>query len=426
MSYLIIALLGITVTQPNILDQTDEEWTALGYRVIEEVSINPLDYGEPIGWGENCNGPTASIGCQAFFVPTDNGEKWRIVMLLKDKLVILQEDEEPRDIPLAFSSSPRGIIYSRNGKYALIMGPVLDSSREAIYSREADIVDIETGEISTFEPLQSTGWTGFQFVNDDGSIFRWDNRDPYRLLEYYDSNLNLMSSTEIPIGVFTHYGHASGGSLMLFGTWDLLSAYDNTGTLLWNIELERGLPGSPFASADGSVVLLAKMDGLECRSGLTGELLWEEFETQMNAPVPSADGSGWAVQIVHQGLAFGSDFQSRNSVNTVYYPADAWAEGVPVVVSRNGCSLLDSVSRPPTYQNYNLIKVMYMDNKGRVLWVSAPFSVASSPLDIHSPNNNIENELSGGAYSIQSDGERFIYSDYNIVRIMRVEGGSEE
>ncbi len=49
MHLLLIALVGITTTQPAILDQTDEEWTAPGYNVIEEVSINPLDYGEPIG-----------------------------------------------------------------------------------------------------------------------------------------------------------------------------------------------------------------------------------------------------------------------------------------------------------------------------------------------------------------------------------------
>jgi len=70
MNLLLMALLGITTTQPAILDQTDEEWTAPGYNVFEEVSINPLDYGESISWGENCNGPTARIGCQAFFMPT--------------------------------------------------------------------------------------------------------------------------------------------------------------------------------------------------------------------------------------------------------------------------------------------------------------------------------------------------------------------
>ena len=82
MHLLLMALIAFTTNQPGILDQTDEEWTAPGYRIVEEVSINPLDYGEPISWGENCNGPTASIGCQGFFIPTENGEKCSFLSII--------------------------------------------------------------------------------------------------------------------------------------------------------------------------------------------------------------------------------------------------------------------------------------------------------------------------------------------------------
>ena len=39
MSMLLLALLSFSTNQPDILDQTDEEWTAPGYRVIEEVDV---------------------------------------------------------------------------------------------------------------------------------------------------------------------------------------------------------------------------------------------------------------------------------------------------------------------------------------------------------------------------------------------------
>jgi len=351
-------------------------------------------------------------------------------MLLKDKLVVLQEDEEPRDIPLTCSIPPRGIIYSRNGKYALVMGPVLDGNREAIYAREAEFVDIETGEVRTFEPLQNTGWTGFQFVNDDGSVIRWGYFPSMILLEYYNSDFNLMWSREIPTETIAWYAHASDGSMMIFFASSKLLAYDRNGTLLWehewDYEQEGGIPCDPLVSADGSCVLLATMHGLKCYDGFTGDLLWEQFETQMNAPVPSVTGTGWASHIVHRGLAFGSDIQSRESINEMYYPAENWGQGVPVAVASNGASLSESVSLPPTYQNYNLIKLIYTNNNGIILWVSSPFSVASSQLNIHSANNNYQAELSAGTNGIQSDGKRFIYSDYNHVLIMRVEGGEEE
>ncbi len=424
MSFMLIALMGITVTQPNILDLTDKEWTARGYRVIEEASINPLDYGEPISWGENCNGPTASIGCQAFFMPTENGEKWRIIMLLKDKLVILQEDEEPRDIPLA--CSPTGIIYSRNGRFALVLGNCISGSRSAIYAMESEYINIDTGEVRVFEAMQNTGWTGMQYVNDDGSIYRWENNTE-NLLDYYDSALNLVFSRETNVVWGSRFGHASGGSIIVFlEAGNIITVYDNSGTLLWEKELEVDLPCDPLVSADGSVVLLATSYGLECYEGFTGELLWEEYETGTLAPVPSVSGRAWAVLLRGRGLVFSSDAISRESIIDMRYPAETWGHGVPAAVAENGASILGSGSLPPKYQNGNLRKILYGDKEGIVLWISSPFSVASSPLNIHSVNRNYENELSGGAYSIQSDGERFAYSDYNRVLIMRVEGGAGE
>ena len=422
MHLLLMALIAFTTNQPGILDQTDEEWTAPGYRVVEEVSINPLDYGEPIGWGENCNGPTASIGCQGFFMPTENGEKWRIIMLLKDKLVVLQEDEEPRDILL--TCNPWSVIYSRNGKYVLVLGSVLEGGRDAIYSVEAEFVDIETGEVRAFEPLQNTGWTGMQFVNDDGSIYRWDYTAS-NLLEYYDSDLNLVSSREINLGWGSMWAHASGGSTIAFlEIGNILTVYDKNGTLLWEKELEVDLSCDPLVSADGSVILLATISGLECYNGFIGELLWEAFNTRTASPVPSVSGHAWAVALRGRGLVFGSDAKSRESIIDIHYSAEAWSHGGPYAVAANGAFIAGSASKPPKYQNNHLRKILCFNCDGEILWISSPFTIASSPLTIDRSNNS-ELELGIGS-NIQSDGERFIYSDYSQIRVMRVEVGDEE
>ena len=117
-----------------------------------------------------------------------------------------------------------------------------------------------------------------------------------------------------------------------------------------------------------------------------------------------------------KGLAFGSDIQSRESINEMYYPAENWDHGVPVAVAANGSSLSISV----LFQSHNLRKVIYTNSSGIILWISSPYSVDSSSLIIHGPNNNLEYELTGSTFSIQSDGKRFIYSDYNHVLIKRV------
>jgi hypothetical protein len=422
MFFMLIALMGITVTQPNILDQTDEEWTAPGYRVIEEASINPLDYGEPISWGENCNGPTASIGCQAFFMPTENGEKWRIIMLLQDKLVILQEDEEPRDIPLA--CSPTGIIYSRNGRFALVLGRVISGSRSAIYARESEYINIDTGEVRVFEAMQNTGWTGMQYVNDDGSIYRWSTTT-VNPLEYYDPDLNLAFSRETNVTWGSRWGHASGGSIIVFlEEGNILTVYDRAGTLLWEKELEVILQMGPMVSADGTVLIMSAHTGLKCFDGFTGDLLWEWTDCHTVAPVPSVSGHAWAVSMTTKGLLFGVDAVSRELLIDMHYPAETWRRGAPTAVANNGACILRSTSLRPRYQNNHLRKIIYTSTEGAIIWISTPFSTASSPLN-HSRCNNSEIELRFGI-SIQSDGERFAYSDYNRVLIMRVEGGDEE
>ncbi|MCD4707869.1 MAG: hypothetical protein K8S62_09035 [Candidatus Sabulitectum sp.] len=422
MLFMLVALMGITVTQPGILDQTDEEWTAPGYRVVEEVSINPLDYGEPISWGENCNGPTASIGCQAFFMPTENGEKWRIIMLLKDKLVILQEDEEPRDIPL--TCSPLGIIYSRNGRFALVLGRYIDS-RRGMYAREADVVNIETGGVRTFEALKNTGWPSMFFVNDDGSIYRWSTTTE-NPLEYYDPDLNLAFSRETNVGWGSRFGHASGGSIIVFlEAGNILTVYDRAGTLLWEKELDVTLQISPFmVSADGTVLIMSARTGLKCFDGFTGDLFWEWTDCHTVAPVPSVSGHAWAVSMTTKGLLFGVDAVSRELLIDMHYPAETWKRGAPTAVANNGACILRSTSLRPRYQNNHLRKIIYTSTEGAIIWISTPFSTASSLLN-HSRCNNSEMELRFGI-NIQSDGERFIYSDYTTVRIMRVEGGGEE
>ena len=112
----------------------------------------------------------------------------------------------------------------------------------------------------------------------------------------------------------------------------------------------------------------------------------------------------------------------KESINETIYPAENWDHGVPIAVAANGASLSMSV----LFQSHNLRKVIYINSKGITLWVSSPFTIASSSLKIHTANNNYERELGGGVHSIQSDGKRFIYSDYETVKVLCVAGGDEE
>jgi len=75
MHVLMLVLNGFTTSQPAILDRTDGECTAPGYRIVEDTVIEPLDHGEPVSRGGDFNVPAASNDCQAFFIPTEDGKK---------------------------------------------------------------------------------------------------------------------------------------------------------------------------------------------------------------------------------------------------------------------------------------------------------------------------------------------------------------
>lgn len=417
MLFILMVLIGFTSNQPGILDQTDEEWIAAGYRIVEEVSINPLDYGEPIDW----NSSSANIGCQGFFVPTEDGEKWRIIMLLKDKVVVLQEDEDVREIPL--TCNPVEIIFSPNGRYALVKGR--NESRR-FDRREVEYVNIDTGEVRLFEPELSSGWIGGFFINNDGSLYRFSLRE--NALEYYDPDLNLISSHEGDIGYWGgSFSHASDGSIIILTFWKTILAFDSNCNLLWRMESENQPHyGSPVVNPDGSYALLSTLNegGLTCLNAHTGEVLWSEMGSETSAPLPSDYGHGWATKLSNRGLLIGTDVDSRESINYVLYPSETWGYGSPVAVAQNGTCLSRARSLPPEYQNSILRKIIYTDEIGNIIWVSAAYSAKAGSLDF-SANINIERGLGGGTRGIQSDGKRFIYSDYEFVKVLRVEGGEE-
>lgn len=167
------------------------------------------------------------------------------------------------------------------------------------------------------------------------------------------------------------------------------------------------------------------MHGLKCYDGFTGELLWEEYETGTLAPVPSVAGQAWAVTLQHRGLLFGSNIRNTETIIDMRYPSENWCHGIPLAVAANGAVISICASSLAEYQNSNLRKNIYSNSDGYIIWISSEYSVSSSPLKIHTVNNNYEAELTGGTNSIQSNGERFIYSDYNQIRILRLEEGDE-
>ncbi|MCK4505163.1 MAG: hypothetical protein KAW14_06070 [Candidatus Aegiribacteria sp.] len=448
MHLLLMTLIGITTTQQPLVDQAgDNSWTAPGYRIVEEVSINPLDYGEPIGW----SGDQAKIACQMFFIPTDEGEKWRVVILFRDKLVVLQEDEEVREIPIY--CTPYGAIFSRGGRYVLVLG----NAENQWYD---ELINIDTGDIQPYLFRDESGWSGYIYMCDDGSTVRSSYGDMYRTdpgeIEFIDSDLNVTgqwidatSGTWQDTGNPAHLHNSAGlavatdGSLIVMAFLNRstgktnITAFNRNGETIWETNDYLGLS---FVTSDGSFVILNNSAGFCFMDGRTGELLGSyELEDRLNASTCSRTGQSWAVQLRglrghyeeeqrydgRRGLLWGTDPSSTDAVNILTYISDNWDHINPYRVSASGAVLGTSVALPGSGYPYHVKRFLFVDNNGSILWISPIFSLGSSPLSIHGCNYNHEHELGGIPCALQSDGMRFAYSDYSMVRIFRVEGGEQ-
>ena len=449
MHFVLIALIGITTTQPPLVDQAgDNSWTAPDYRIVEEISINPLDYGEPIGW----SGDQAKIACQMFFVPTDEGEKWRVVMIFKNKVVVLQEDAEVRDI--ALTCSPAGAVFSRSGRYVLVQGYLNNQDYD-------ELINIDTGEIKPYLFRQDTGWSGYVFVCDNGSTARSSYGDMYRTdpgqIQIIDSNLNVLvdwidqtsgtwQDTQYP--AHRHNGGgigiAANGSLFLrsfkVGGEDEIqvTAYDGNGEILWE---SSDCPALTITS-DGMYIILSYPSGISTMDARTGELLQHyDLEEYLNAPTCSSTGHAWAVQLrgtrghyaedqrydARRGLAWGTDPNEADNMNVLSYVSNNWDHINPYRVAESGSVLGIATALPRSGHNHAIWKFVYVNSHGEIVWTSqiVNLNVEQSPYMIAASNFNHEHELGSIPSVIQSDGDRFGFYNGSVLVFFRLEGSDQ-
>jgi len=287
MLVVILSLLSsVTVNEvpfdAGILDTVQDSWVASEYTVVDELIIDPLDYGTP---QEDREGTPRIIGFQSFFVPTSDGEKWRIVFTYDRTVVVLQEDAEPREFQV--ERSIHYMINSKDGRYVLLRLQEEEDTRTE-YERAISgmyylppenrsvLIDIDSGHQVTRSGIASIGYLG---GNGYGVASYGDS------IRFYDSNLNLVNQlfnriANVSNG-FTSY--SSDGSLLVTFRSDtyedlsnnaVLRAYDNSGNILWDTEPSD--VGIPAVSADGSLVLVIARGRVLCLDGRDGSLLWEE------------------------------------------------------------------------------------------------------------------------------------------------------
>lgn len=437
--HLLLMVLISTVTlnevalDTDLIENIDGQWVAPGYRIAEEIIIDPIDYGTPLL--NPANGSRNVIGFQPFFVDTPDGEKWRIVLAYEGEVVVLQEDAEQRRFQIEKSS--RYMMNSANGRYVLLGLEEEERTHEDLMSqpfaepeRRVILLDIETGDQVT-----ATGFSGASLIANDGHIISINNDS----LRFYDSSFNLLNSTYNCIRQTSHTltSYASDGSLFVRqykehpeDTTSTLRAYDRFGNVLW--ESYPPNTGRPLVSEHGEYVFVLTVGRMLCLEGNSGQVLWEQPNvymgegTLMNSSRVGAcyafiiDGTPAEVRqnpLRERVLHVGRIEQDNTVIMRMVYRSDEIGFFSPSAMSVSGCTLWRALFGESPGIDLSTYLLCFFSADGSLL-----FTEHVSETDRRYRNISFQ-----GDYAVDSYGNRIIWFDKKEIHIVTLEeeGASE-
>ena len=433
--YLVLFALLATVTvnevtlDTDIIENTEDQWIAPGYKIADEIILDIGEYGSPLSWYGDRN----TVGFHPFFVDTPDGEKWRIVLAYEGEIVVLQEDEPERSFPL--SGEIRSMISSANGRYVLFVPEAEEQTPEEIvwsgYSppeHRVVLLDTDTGEQVT-----ATGISGGVLIGNDGSVVAIRRS----AINFYDSELNLLGTASncIPEMGGSATGYASDGSLFVrvhtedFSDQEsrILRACDRYGNILWVTDHEHY--GKPMVSEHGEYVFVLKPESLLCLDGGDGSLLWEQPHSDRTVYLTSASPGGAACAyptdltpagvrenpLRERHMIIGRiDRDDTARMARIRFQSEQIRSMQPVSVTGEGCSLWMAWKGPRgDFTNYSICA---FSPDGTLLF-TRKVSRAGSQYTITTRTGRV----------ISSNGPRILWFDNEGIHIVTLEeeGGSE-
>ena len=431
MHVLLLALLAtVTVNEvtlnTEIIENTEDQWIAPGYRIAEELVLDPGEYGTPIN--------TNDIGFQPFFVDTPDGEKWRIILVFDGEVVVLQEDTAERRFPIA--GDIRYMMNSANGRYVLL-GLNEEQTQDEIAWRgysppEHRVILLDT---ATGEQVTTTGFKGVGFIGNNGFSISIKND----AIEFYDNELNLLGTTSNFVREMggTATGYASDGSLLVrVHTEDyndpesfVLRAYDRFGNILWVTDNDHY--GFPIVTERGEYVCVLQRQKVLYLNGSDGSLLWEH---QLDA---EAIGSSLIPSRTGYAFCFISDISNSrvNGINVgcideyqypmmkkISYRSDPIAFCSPAVINHEGSSLIRVFFGERPNVDLSTHMLILLNSDGALIFQRMMSTRNSSYGYIGANLSRILNTV-----SINTTGRRLIYWNGNGIHILSIaqEGVSE-
>ena len=422
----ILLLIFVLISQPNSTDDSSTidyshipGWVNPEYSFSVDSILDPLEFGEP--FAILCG--TARLGMEAHFIRDGSEEYWRLVILFRDRICVLQ-DQPPCFSEFELDQYPRFLISSLNGSVIASDIPSLgdDHSRIIFFNLAKGSqgeVWLPDNQIDEFEDIIN----GYHFLNRHGVltyralydgefISRYTPFGSLDTLRYADSATSLISES-------SRTGDNTQGRMEIsLEDINNLNSINMEIDTSWFINSYYGRTGF-YIGETGKYVLISSSQGIICFDASSGNPLFSGlFGFETRSPLISPDEQMWVVEarpIVEYSQTCPScfivgSFNEPLTASIVFISSgEYWSDNRIIDISDTGRLLL--LSSPS--QSSCVLSLIEAD--GELVWQSDTLHYTNGS---HQLTHNFRVRA---AAAMSSDGNRLIFSDFSKVYLILIE-----
>ena len=393
------AILLSTCILTTPLQIGEGSWTSPDIQVIEDWQFDPFDYINPAD---------AFLG-HIYSTTSEDGFDWQAILVDEEFVLILAKEGIADQIP--YQSDVHQLRFSPNGRFVLIC-----DYQNNLLTR----LDLLEHDFQTFKPFPE-GINYILLTITDSGLIVAKRRSCLKLFNY--DLEEVISINGLGINIYDKI--VSGGSLFFVTNTTELSAYNETGRVLWTSEfpLPDKLQALKYITtdSDGLRIVVLSYQELFVLDGMIGdELFYMDFEDFFGGAwlSPSSDYlvcNFSAASGLEGDPAFGilliSEFDRMNPVivnaESRYDSSDGYTRLTPLSVSDNG--LILCLFRSNRFMGSN--RFVLLSSECEPLWYTGWFC----------GNPYFFSYLSGRRGAIQADGSGFWFYDGSTVHFYKIQ-----
>ena len=364
----VMLLLCILISSPVSLVIPEGNWLSPEYTLVEEWSLNPLEY---------VSTERVPLGC---ITESEEGSDytWDITLLDENRVIRFEDDQQVDQMEINLTVCQQfDIDFSPRGNYLLLFD-----------DRNADCIRIDLAAMhAEHAALLDDHVPGSTYlsITDNGSIVVAVGR----LRRIFNTRFELIFEESGGRNFNEYFAHDNEGNRFFFTMADKLIGVNGSGQEIWRTEIDSDyeiddLVHNFIADSFGRTFVVRRTSLLQVFNGDTGVPFYRQsFERIVANPLFSSSGNFLAVETktydemlnFTNGIRLYSINSTANeaaeSFHSIYTNRES-PRFIPISVSENG-----QVLARLSFHGAKRYRLVLLDPSGNAIWISALFSSES-------------------------------------------------